>query len=195
MCVPFLPSVIQSRFHSKVKLNVIEHDDAIKWKHFSRYWPFVRGIHRSPVNSSHKGQWRGALIFSLIRAWTNGWVNNRDAGDLRHHRAHYDVTVMKMTRVCTASHDNFVPWVRFPYCCPPGWGTDRLSSQRVSNAEIYYFICCYLEQAVVQRADLSIIWEVKTFRWRHCDVQIKTRISVDTISYQLKTYTGKSYER
>ena len=32
------------------------HDDVIKWKHFPRYWPFVRGIHRSPVNSPHKGQ-------------------------------------------------------------------------------------------------------------------------------------------
>ena len=30
------------------------HDDVIKWKHFSRYWPFVRGIRRSPVNSPHK---------------------------------------------------------------------------------------------------------------------------------------------
>ena len=59
-----------------------------------RYWPFVRGIHRSPVNSPHKGQWRGALIFSLICAWTNGWVNNRDTGDLRHHRAHHEITVM-----------------------------------------------------------------------------------------------------
>ena len=39
------------------------HDDVIKWKHFPRYWPFVRGIHRSPVNSPHKGQWRGALVF------------------------------------------------------------------------------------------------------------------------------------
>ena len=56
-------------------------DDVIKWKHFSRYWPFVRGIHRSPVNSPHKGQWRGALMFSLICAWTNGWANNREAGD------------------------------------------------------------------------------------------------------------------
>ena len=35
------------------------HDDVIKWKHFPRYWPFVRGIHRSPVISPHKGQWRG----------------------------------------------------------------------------------------------------------------------------------------
>ena len=40
------------------------HDDVIKWKHFPRYWPFVRGIRRSSVNSPHKGQWRGALMFS-----------------------------------------------------------------------------------------------------------------------------------
>ena len=70
------------------------HDDAIKWKHFPRYWAFVRGIHRWPVNSPHKGQWRGALMFSLICAWINGWVNNREAGDLRRHRAHHGVTVM-----------------------------------------------------------------------------------------------------
>ena len=70
------------------------HDDVIKWKHFPRYWPFVRGIHRSPVNSPHKGQWRGALMFTLICARTNGWVNNREAGDLRRYRAHYDVIVM-----------------------------------------------------------------------------------------------------
>ena len=65
---------------------------------FPRYWPFVRGIHRSPVNSPHKGQWRGALMFSLICAWTNRWVNNRDAGDLRRHRAHYDATIMSGER-------------------------------------------------------------------------------------------------
>ena len=59
--------------------------------HFPRYWPFVRGIHRSPVNSPHKGQWRGALMFSLICTWTNVWVNNRHAGDLRRYGAHYDV--------------------------------------------------------------------------------------------------------
>ena len=43
----------------------------IKWKHFPRNWPFVRRIYRSPVNSQHKGQWRGALMFSLIGAWTS----------------------------------------------------------------------------------------------------------------------------
>ena len=66
--------------------SVTVHDDVIKWKHFPRYWPFVRGIHRSPVNFPHKGQWRGALMFSLICVWINGWVNNREAGDLRRHR-------------------------------------------------------------------------------------------------------------
>ena len=72
------------------------HDDVIKWKHFPHYWPFVRGIHRSPVNSPHKGQWRGALMFPLICVWINGWVNNREAGDLRRYRAHYDVIVMSI---------------------------------------------------------------------------------------------------
>ena len=71
------------------------HDDVIKWKHFSRNWPFVREIHQSPVNSPHKGQWRGALMFSFIYVWINGWVNNRQAGDLRRYRAHYEVTVMQ----------------------------------------------------------------------------------------------------
>ena len=73
---------------------LVRHDDVIKWKHFPRYWPFVRGIHRFPVNFPHKGQWRGALMFSLICVWINGWVNNHEAGDLRRYRAHYDVTVM-----------------------------------------------------------------------------------------------------
>ena len=60
-----------------------------------RYWPFVWGIHRSPVNSPHKGQWRGALVFALICPWTNGWPNHRDVGDLRRHRTHYYVIVME----------------------------------------------------------------------------------------------------
>ena len=63
-------------------------------KHFPRYWPLVWGIHRPPVNSPHKGQWRGSLVFSLICDWINSSVNNREAGDLRRHRDHYDVTVM-----------------------------------------------------------------------------------------------------
>ena len=90
------------------------HDDVIKWKHFPRNWPFVRGIHLSPVNSPHKDQWRGALMFSLICVWINDWVNNRDAGDLRRYRAHYDVIVMItfecLINVHTLAIQPPVPW-------------------------------------------------------------------------------------
>ena len=55
------------------------HDDVIKWKHFPRYWPFVRGIHRPPANSLHKGQWRGTLMFYLICA-LNKRLNNQSGG-------------------------------------------------------------------------------------------------------------------
>ena len=79
-----------------------KYDDVIKWKYFLHYWPFVHVIHQPPVNSPHKGQWRGALMFSLICAWTNGWVNNPDIGNLRHHCTHYDITVM--------SNDESVSW-------------------------------------------------------------------------------------
>ena len=75
------------------------HDDVIKWKHFPRNWPFVREIHRSPVNFPHKGQWRGALMYSLIYAWINDWVNNHEAGDLRRQHGHYDVIVMSWSKV------------------------------------------------------------------------------------------------
>ena len=89
--------IFQATFVIWVKLQYIpriEHDDVIKWKHFPRCWPFVRGIHRSPVNSTRTGQWRGALMLSFICVSISGWVNNHEAGDLRRHHAHYDVTVI-----------------------------------------------------------------------------------------------------
>ena len=73
-----------------------------KWNHFLRYWPFVHRIHRSPVNSPHKGQRRGALMFSLNCVWVSGWMNNREAGDFRRHHTHYDVNEMvKCTPIST----------------------------------------------------------------------------------------------
>ena len=68
------------------------------WRHqtetFSALLAICVGIYRWTANSPHRGQWRGALVLSLICAWINGWVNNREAGDRRRHRAHYDVAVM-----------------------------------------------------------------------------------------------------
>ena len=80
--------------YTKKNAHSCTHDNIIEWKHFPRYWPYVWGIHWSPVNSLHKGQWCVALMFSLICTWTNGWVSNWDAGDLRCHCAHYDITIM-----------------------------------------------------------------------------------------------------
>ena len=67
------------------------------WRHQMETFSALLAIcaRNSPVNSPHKGQWRGALMFSLICAWTNYWANYRVAGDLRRHRAHYYVIVMK----------------------------------------------------------------------------------------------------
>ena len=95
---PEIRKAFMSRRHHDQPIMTLDterfHDDVIKWKHFPRYWPFVRGIHRSPVNPPHKGQWRGALMSTLICVRINGWVNNREAGDFRRHLAHYDVIVM-----------------------------------------------------------------------------------------------------
>ena len=63
-------------FHKVSEFISAYHDDVIKWKHFCRYWPFVQGIHRSPVNSPHKGQWCGALMFSLICTW-HKWLSKQ----------------------------------------------------------------------------------------------------------------------
>ena len=100
------------------------HDDVIKWKYFPRYWPFVLGIHRSRWIPHTKT--REALMFSLIYTWINGWVNNREAGDLRRHSAHYDVIVMLSAylhpRVVVSqahtllwSSDYFLPLPVLPY--------------------------------------------------------------------------------
>ena len=136
------------------------HDDVIKWKHFPRYWPFVRGIHRSSVNSPHKGQWCGTLMFSLIWAWINGWENNREAGDLIRHRAHYGVTVM----IC---HKIFLPRCTFALpqeslllqaCCNAlfvtaanvPWDNFKIETY---HATLFSFICRLLLAFVIRFTD------------------------------------------
>ena len=95
---------------------ILYHDDVISWKHFPCYWPFVRGIHRTPVNHPHKGQWRGALVFFFICAWMNGWVNNREAGDLTRHCAYYDGTIIQQMHSLNASK-------RIPFIVNLKWST------------------------------------------------------------------------
>ena len=69
------------------------------WRHqmetFTTLLAICAGKSPVPVHSPHKGKRHGPLMFSLICAWLNSWVNNREAGDLIRHRAHYDVIVMR----------------------------------------------------------------------------------------------------
>ena len=94
--------------HNPVACAVLFHEDVIKWKQLPRYWPFVRRIHRSLVNSPHKSQWRGILMFSLICARTHCWVSNSDAADLGRH--HYDDTSV----FWSLSWGDFVPYLNEP---------------------------------------------------------------------------------
>ena len=80
-----------------------KHHDVIKWNQFPRYWPFVRGIHRPRVDSLHTGQWRGALVFSLICAWKKSWACNWEAGVLRRNRPHYDGGHCNVPGVCATN--------------------------------------------------------------------------------------------
>ena len=70
------------------------HDDIIKWRHFQRYWSFVRRIHQWPGDSL-QGQWHGTLDVFFDLPPNKCWANNREAGDLRRHHGHYDVIVMR----------------------------------------------------------------------------------------------------
>ena len=85
------------------------HDDVIKCKHFPRYWPIVRGLHRLPVNSLTKARDAELWCFLWSAPWINAWVNNREAGDLMRHRAHYDVIVMICVSVVLAPFQN-ITW-------------------------------------------------------------------------------------
>ena len=70
-----------------------DHDDVIKWKHCSVTGPLCGEFTGHQSIPLTKATWRGALMFPF-HAWTNGWANNRDAGDFRRHRSYYDVTVI-----------------------------------------------------------------------------------------------------
>ena len=116
------------------------HDDVIKWKHFPCYWPLVRGIHRSLVNSPHKGEWRGALMLSLICAlnkrlskqWWGWWFET--------HRTHYDVTVIHVLFLL--------------------WKTTSLDRPHISVVSIYSFHSIILQSShhVVPPSCSFVFW-------------------------------------
>ena len=94
---------------------------------FSALLALCAGFQRSLVNSHHKGQWRGTLMSSLICAWTNGWVNNRDACDLRRRRARYSVIVVNNYAHSSKKSIRYA-WINLLITMTSKWGRCRLKS-------------------------------------------------------------------
>ena len=81
------------------------------WRHQMETFSASLALHEGnplvTVDSLHKGQWQ-ALMFSFIYAWTNAWANNRNAGDLRRHCAHYDINIMGAA--AQTAGPTLIPW-------------------------------------------------------------------------------------
>ena len=122
-------------------------------------------MHRSPVNSLHKGQWRGALMLSVICAWISGCVNNREAGDLRRHWAHYDVAVMV-------------------YPCLPRW------ILHVYNDSYVYVITWWTLNIIIQTMELNRLrWNNMTQLLLSCVVRsIHIRSVYKQVFFQFALY-------
>ena len=134
---PVLPGIMTS-WHGKVfRITGPFHDDVIKWKHFPRHWPFVRGIHGS----------LGLLICARI----NGWVNNREAGDLRRRCTHYDVIVM-----CKESNGH--EWRTYPFVC-------SANSHQYCNGFILCLVVIFIGSTSMQLMSVTFVSET---------IQVKT---------------------
>ena len=151
-------------------VTLVIHDDVIKWKHFPCYWPFVQGIHRSPVNSLHKGQWRGALIFFFDlhvnkrlskQSW--GWWFETPAGSLWRH-----CNATSHSRWC---HQTATFSLLLALCAGNSPVTGELPSQRpVMRSFDVFFDLCLNKQLSKQ----SIHWWFEMALhslWCHCDVE------------------------
>ena len=133
------------------------HDDVIIWKHFPSYWTFVREFNCSRWIP----QWRAALVVSLICVWMNGWVNNREAGDLRRYRVHYDVTVM--ATYAPTQVINSVSSLHSVTLVTQFQGTQGVPWQ-MSYRKVWSFKCMKL--VVTAPAHVLILWRFSVF-WTH----------------------------
>ena len=154
-----------------VNHTIVCHDDVTKWKHFPRYWVFVR------VTGFLCGEFpaQAPVMFSLMCAWTNVCTNNPDSGDLRRHHAHCDVTVMTaaIIRLNAQVPVNSSRWLcvmmtswngNIFHVTGPSWG-ETTSHQgipltKAGDAELWCFLWCAPKQASEQTLDVPA----------HCDV-------------------------
>ena len=121
------------------------------------------------------GPWRGALMFSLICAWTNGWANYQDAGDLRRHHTHYDVTVMGPVYM---------------------WGTDWLGRLTCNNVFKYHSFSFIIDKTSLSSRTSFSCFVVKFFikmnysrkkttNWYHQVYNVNEYINVRNHTYRM----------
>ena len=142
------------------------------WRHqmetFSALLALCAGNSPVSVNSPHKGHWRGALVFSFICAWINDWVNNREAGDLRRHRGHYDVNVTVSSKVFCGiqlraiSHEVLINSL---------WPSDAIWRQGSRSTLVQVMACCltapshYLNQCWLSTTKVQWCSSEGKFAW------------------------------
>ena len=121
----------------------------------------------SPVSGEfpHKGQWRGVLMFSLICARINGWVNNREAGDLRRHPTHCDVIEMKY--VCQIDGVAFCVICCLSCCISLIWAQKKAKTDSFEHFHPPRFYCINT-RALIIVSDSSDRVEVTN----RCDISI-----------------------
>ena len=134
-----------------------------------------RWIHRTKASDAE------LLMFSLICVWINDWVNNREAGDLRRYRAHYDVIVMLslrgicrgMCHICirNLSSDQSSNWVWITYYAHT---SPSYKAQRVDFSAYFfkigissYILCIVVEEAYVHRpsCQMSLNFDYQGYEW------------------------------
>ena len=149
----------------------IDHDAVIKCRHFPRYWPFVRGIHRwIPLTKASDAE----FWCFLICAWTNGWVNYHETGDLRRHCAYYDVTVKSLAVTSMCSRGSFHPMLR--WWITPGEEWYPMENLPASRLQKYgpndtHTIChnSYIKFSVNMKSNLSVwVWVLERTGWVCC---------------------------
>ena len=149
---------------------------------FSALLALCAGNSPVPVNSPHKGQWRGALMFSLICVWINGWVNNREAGDLRRYRGHYDVTVMRpiiLAVMIQQTTKHMSSWWRhqreifsalLAFCAGNSLVTGEFPSQSQWRGALMFSFSCTQINGWVNNREAG---DLRRYR-AHCDVIVMT---------------------
>ena len=146
----------------------------IKWNIFRVTWPLwgePRGHRWIPLTRPVAR----SFLFSLICAWTKGWINNRYAGDLRRHRAHYDVTAMLYALTL------HIKWNVFRVTCPL-WGGSPITGGFHSKGQwrgvlMFSLICTWTNDRVKSR-DASEVRHLGP----HYDVTYELSFAISTIS-------------